>query len=418
MNEQQLRTALNLIAEEEIGENSDMWNQIQSSLPDVTSRRFSRWNQVGRMAAVFIAVIVISTVGYALYQMGIGGDPGLISVSDRVTPLDLTASVNGYDVNIKIPYAYADGHRIAVWWEVDHAPNLIVGWPTLRLFDAGGNEFGYADFLGGGGGGGGGSEDRVMFGSQVSFDATGIEGNPESLELRLVVELGSIDPGASREYMPGTGGGSGGGGGGTAAEGQTPQLTPVPPTNFEFTFAVPFIPAVKFTDVQSQTANDLEMTISELSYAPSITLAQICFDLPDEQEWAPFIPDTTIIIPEPLNAASFFAAEDPNEKGQRCGNLSIMTPLPYDEENKTFTLTVTRLESWQNMTPELMEEFRLRAAEQGFEIKIQPGPKIGFEVVKYPDNLQGDYNFLVNEILQDVVGDRVEGPWEFVFTNK
>jgi len=70
--------------------------------------------------------------------------------------------------------------------------------------------------------------------------------------------------------------------------------------------ACPFYPAVKFAEAQTVTANDIAMTVGELSYAPSVTLARLCFQAPDDRPWQPVVSNTSISLPT-TNSASLVA---------------------------------------------------------------------------------------------------------------
>jgi hypothetical protein len=416
-NEEKARTLLKHLAEE-IPDDMDLWNDIQrKAKPAFTERRPA---QRSLRTVLITAAILVMIVGsaYAVYQtLNINAsDPGLQNVADLLTPLNLTQSLPDDDVNVTLVWAYADGHRVAVAFEIDYANTLLV--PTLvtgRLTDTSGTEYTSAQFLGFGGGGGGGGGERAFYGSTLSFDTTGITGNPESLSLHLILRADHTENAAEM------GGGSGGGGGGGGSA-QSDIFTTVEPFELTFDFEVPFIAARRSEDTVTQTVNGLSMSLSGVSVAPSVTLGRLCYDLPDDgRDWRPAL---VRLDGEGIREDGGFMPDETLISEQTCGNLTLFTP---NLRGDTLLVEIPYLLAQADYTQERADQFLEAMRARGFEVELNPPPSnhsdtsVGvpepgwnFIINQVPEDLQTvDYYPIVYAMQIEAFYDRIEGPWRF-----
>lgn len=416
-NEEKARTLLKHLAEE-IPEDMDMWNDIQRKAQPAL-RKANQPVYRSLRTVLIAAAILVMMVGsaYAVYQaLSINaGDPGLQNVADLVTPLGLTQSLPDDDVNVTLVWAYADGHRVAVGFEMDYANTLLVPMlVTGRLTDASGTEYPPAQFLGfGGGGGGGGGGDRLNYGSTLSFDTTRITGNPDTLSLRLTLSAEHTDNAFD------TGAGSGGGGGGFA---QPDAFTVVEPFELTFDFEVPFIAARRSEDAITQTANGLSMTLSDISVAPSVTLGRLCYDMPDDgRDWRPAL---VRLDGEGIREDGGFTPDETLVNQQLCGSITLFPP---NLRGDTLLVEIPYLLAQADYTQERADQFLEAMRARGFEVELNPPPSnhsdtsVGvpepgwsFMISQVPEDLQSvDYYPIVYAMQIEFFYDRIEGPWRF-----
>jgi hypothetical protein len=294
-----------------------------------------------------------------------------------------------------------------------HVPTLVTG----TLTDTNGTQFPSAQFLGFGGGGGGGGGERSFYGSTLSFDTTGIAGNPESLSLRLILRAdhtaNAFDTGG------GSGGGSGGGGGGSTLP---DTFTIVEPFELTFDFEVPVIAARRSEDAVTQTVNGLSMTLSDVSVAPSVTLGRVCYDLPEDgREWRPAL---VRFNGEGIHEDGSFTPDETLVSEQLCGNITLFTP---EVSGDTLILEIPYLLAHADYTQERADQFLAAMRARGFEVEMNspqpdrsditigvPEPAWSFTISQVPEDLQTvDYYPIVYAIQIEAFYDRIEGPWRF-----
>ncbi len=448
---QELQQILDAIAGEEIPETMNLWQDIRDRVTVPAAQPVRPVLRLSKVVLLLGILLIASTAAYAVYQAAQhGGDQGIMGVSEAnlITDLNLTQTLEDADVNITLKWAYADGHRIALGWEVDHAEGLGVPFPNaIRLFDREGNEFGPADFLRGGGGGGGGGGGRIIFGSTASFDATGIGDNPAELNLRAMLEFTSDNLPTEITGVGGSGG-SGGGGAGSGSDDSnavSPTALPEPvriaPFTIEYEFTVPFIPAIRVTGTQQVETSGVTMTLSNLSYAPSVTLGQLCFNSPEVgKRWYPIIQMQVGDLV--MDTGGFYPPDDLTferlaELEEVCGELVILAPLKVQAD--TVTLRIDRLQTDFVLTPERLDAFRqalidagidfelfeLEPGESGVDLKGE-GPYTMFldnrtvlQIRQMPD-LAGETDpySQVYRLIDDSLRDVLPGPWGFTLDLK
>lgn len=401
MDEQRLQQILADIAQEEIPDDMNLWNGIQAQINQPAPRR-----SVFRISKTLalVAVLLISSLAFALYnRTGRGGaDGGLIGIygSDLGVDLNLSRQING--ATISIPWAYADGNRIAVKYEIVRPKSVKLPPITeVILTNETGERIPEADFITTRGGGGGGNQSISTSYSTLNYSGSWVEGQPETLTLKLTMKFGSTAPDTTVI---------------------SPEVTAEPPIEqaqveaFEvvFDFEVPFIPAIKFDEKQEVMVNDVTMSINTLSVTPSITMASLCYDNPyPETLMLPYL-NPIEAYPTMFYPHDVHFAPHSTENGQICGELTLS--ILNDVEAEMFTLTINQLKSATPLiTAERVETYRQSMEEAGFEVNITQDTegKYIFNTVKVPEG-EDSYSLEV-AIYNEVFGASIEGPWTFTF---
>ncbi|MFN8528232.1 MAG: DUF4179 domain-containing protein [Anaerolineae bacterium] len=422
---QVIAQSLHHIAQEEVPEDMNLLPEVQARLGSMTRR-----SKVTRGLSLLMTLVVMlgAAMGvYALVYRQATGDPGIegARAADLVTDVNQSQTIDG--VTVTIDWVYVDASRMALGYSIT-APQGQEGTQYLtdmHLSDEA-NSFG---MMGGGGGGGGGSDTTRE--SQYSF-STGVQFNadaPSTLAMHLTLSVAPVPaqvPTGDQNGVGGAGGGGGGGGGGGFGYGGgDPNATPEPgihilsgdPGNpsawigpFEFAFSLPYYPALDLTfDDQSQTFNEVTITVDHMRVTPSATDVHLCYDLPDARDWMPVMTITTGEVTVPMTSWSGDEIPAPDAV-TRCGTLTFY--VPYTLTPTTFTVTVDGLEAVVGRTPERVEQFRQQLADQDIVIEITQADEEGFgyNLVSVPDGV--DVGALV-QAAYAVFSDHFEGRWEF-----
>jgi len=422
VDEQTLHQVLHEITQQEIPDDmNSLWPALQAQLDMQQPRRARRVTRLGWASLVVVLSLVISAGAYAFFQGGKHGDPGIdwIDQNDLVTRLDQSITLDG--VTVTLDWAYADAHRIALAYSAARADvgdnqgfTPEGGGHASCLLDDQGNEFLSPQMIGG-------VDDPSFFKADEYFDASIIQGTPGTLTLRyqLWMAIAPIPPTPSPDEASAGGGfgGGGGGGGGGSDSGPIhcgdpawlvtwisgPAVGP-----FVFDFTVPFYPAVTVEPAQTLTVNGVGVTLDEIAYAPSMTNARLCYDLPDESKsWAPFGGLET--SQGPIDWSSVTSGEPPAD-GRQCALIQF--PAPYDRQPATWTLTIDRIEAGLDVNPDNFEQMQALFAEYGITIEMhQSDGGFGWGAHLAEDS-EYDYGTALDGIMTRL-GLRVKGPWVF-----
>lgn len=438
MNQNQLHDLLDGFASTEIPDTMNLLKDIEARIqatPVIPTRPLLR---LSRTAAVLVA-LMFATVAYAVYQFRTesGGDTGIVTVGTQelITELGLIQTHPNADVNINIPWAYADGNRIAFGWNVDYALTYALPYvQSIEVLDAEGNPFSSVPFLiggGGGGGGGGGNETRAGYGSFITRNTTNIAGNPETLEITVVISISDTPSDYSFGLLGGgSGGGSGGssgggGGGGGSSDTAAPELLPVPLYEARFTFTVPFIPAVE-ASVENYTATNqgIDISLRNIRYAPSVTLAELCLPVQGFNTYKVVLasPENTQILLETSDASGTQLSEDGLTE---CRAVTIMGILA--DETGALNITIERLVSlitdW-DLSDDSFNTFVEAVQAEGFkaEVVVEKNADGGFNI-NIMNNLETGEDAMqiynrVNELAEEYMAEIVSGPWDFAIALK
>lgn len=406
MDNNEIRSSLQRISQQEIGDDMNLWPAIQEQLSATPNRRTRRMLKIARYTAILAALLMFTAIGYALYQAS-NVDVGLND--DMVTVLELTQTVE--DVTVTLDWAYADANRIAIFYSTAHEASLNPGNAVqVTLRDSSGHEF--LPFFGGGGGGGGGSDSLVISSANSNFDASIIEVTPEALDLTLEIVYG--DP----AMPPGAPGGRGGGGGGGGGNGPAPVATPEwdgVERRFEFEFTIPFIPATPYeAKTNPVEAEGITIRLASTSITPSFLSAQICLNLEANDLAGSWAASSYVRVDDiPYMLSSRKSAE--LDSGESCYTLETAAPL---EPEQDLQLVIDYLYVPEpNYTEERVEDFVQNMADAGFDlinVEIFPGGGLGFGTEGSLSEADASgYNRAIEDNKRIFYDQIVDGPWVF-----
>jgi hypothetical protein len=182
MDKQQLSRQLHRLAQEEIPDNMNLWPRIQGQLKRKSKpRSFS----LAYALSAFVMISLVGIGGFIAYRSASVTTQEAVSPS-QASDLNIVQTIGG--VTMSLDWAYADAHLISLQYSVIYNPQEVTlpdfGMVSLRTADG----LILPQDNNGGGGGGGGDDTSVRFTNQVNFDASAIQGNPESLDLVLLVQ--------------------------------------------------------------------------------------------------------------------------------------------------------------------------------------------------------------------------------------
>lgn len=349
MKEQQMTQILHEIAEQEVPGSVDLWPAIQARVQP--RHRPSRWARVmpaTRLGWAFLALTLFLAFGAVTYSVApvverlFQQEAGLrhVEQADLVQELNLSQRVDG--VTVTLERAYADANRIVVGFTIKGPNGQRYDAHRLTLTDAAGTVFsgtigygvtGQSDIL------------QVSLppgeGAYVlAFDAAPVQGTPEELDLRLMMEVVKLalppvapEPSPTLEGPP-------------AEPPMAVVLEPLPTPEeeaivgpFTFDFSVPFIPGRVAEVNQTVEAAGVAVQLERVVVTPSETRAYLRFDPPGEAEmrWAPIV---MFKAPgEKSQSQSYFAySVNDDSPIHQCGLLASL----YDQRGE-WTLTVTEL---------------------------------------------------------------------------
>jgi len=397
-------------------------------LPQIHTQleRVSRRSRGLTLLLTVIIMFGVVTAVYAVVNGQIGLDPGMegVDAANLVTDLNLSQTVDG--VTLTLEWAYIDAHRVVMGYNIvapEGSPAGLSYSTDVHIYDEANSFIGEGG--GGGGGGGMGRTSQYQFSYGIDFP----NGLPDELTMHVDIDATPNDPLPPGASGGGYGSGSGGGGGISGGEGDAaldplPEFTPEPgvrmsmgmmPTEstvgtFAFTFTLPTYPAIELTPDQSVESNGLEVTLDRLSVAPSMTIAHLCYDLPDGRDWTPAlrlqVDDGAMLTANGWGVDTLPMPEDT----RRCSSYSFYAPYIYAES--TFTLSFTRLSTSASYTPERAEQFKEMLAAQGVEVNIleATGEGFNYEITSQPD---GDVGALIQAAMDEAFQDHFEGEWVY-----
>lgn len=379
------------IASQEIPDDMNLWNDIQTKLPTPRKATYRHALTLTRVAAIGM-LLLVSAVTYGFYQQVISGDPGLEAVSraNLITYFNETRTIEGpYNFEVSLEYAYADANRIVIASSAkgSAASRLELRlYPDVNLYTEDGEEIPYLP-LGGGNGGGGGPYDPeeiivTEVSGQVMFDSSALQVTTKEIPLVLEFVMGY----STTET-----------GGGMLIGGTT-----------QFNLTLPFNPGRVMDTPQTVTANGLEITLQKVVVAPSLTRIELCYQDPEPEGvvWSLYgsidVDDKPIIPMQSLNA--IWDAEI--IEAQPCQLINLTQSL-MDAEGE-WQLTLTKLALVGSEDPNRVAN---RMAEAGYEIEVIPqeGGSFGYY---YTDPNVGEY---LDQVLTEE-RESIEGPWVFTFT--
>jgi hypothetical protein len=409
MDENQIKQALAAIAEQEIKDDMNIWPHVKTALSAQTSPQHRTIFKLVQIAAMFVIVVAVSAMTYAVYQGLINADKGLEAVDrdNKIVYFGQTKPVvptnsqtpTDYDLAVTLDYAYADANRITVSFTASGkapASKSVAVYSNATLLDANGQELSRMPLLGsgggsGGGGGGsgsGGSEDPIVeFNNSLTanFDASSITDNPANIDLQLKVEVAY-----------------------TSADTQGGMLLAGTST---FDFSLPFNPGRSAEVNQTVNAGGLDMTLRKVTVSPSLTRLEVCYEDASRDNYTA-VPFGTVaingetIVPETELTLSGLAGK-PLDADDACRAIDIPDALQNESGDWTITITSLRLRGSENLQQVAAE------LKQQHNIIITPQPEGGFSYDTPPDGDQELWDS-IDQIIADAQ-ETVEGPWTFSF---
>jgi hypothetical protein len=333
----------------------------------------------------------------------------------------VVASQTIKDVTVTLNWAYADTNRLAVRFTIAGVklPDGIrgsqqTGLREVRITDAQG-----ARLLG---------SEATQFqpgrepGTWVLTTSFGQSSHPfqdQVLNLTLTVGLGGFTtPAIPMGYVltPGP-----------IPDSLMEQVAPI--GDFTFHFTIPVYPAVRLEPNQAVKTGPVTMTLKSLSVAPSLTAAVLCYNLPDNGDWAP---EAVVAMggnePVPANGGGLYGASKQEMASQtsRCWSVDFLIPYPASDDQDVLrqffhnpshlTLRVDSLHTSVHYDLAAMKTGQAELKKQGIEIDWSCPGRCGTE---------GGYNIRVTKApagmtvpealarFDKYLQRRVEGPWTF-----
>lgn len=258
-----LKHTLKKRADKDIPEMTTLKDRILAQTTPNTITHKSPMRLRRRWSAALVLVLIISTSAvYAFTQLFVQPDAGLQAV--QPTTLNITQPINGTNpdsaiqsLNVTLDYAYADRNRIAAAYKLtieaaSDAGLQIFSNPTLT--DSAGNSYLWIPSSGEQNTSPSENGETIVHSGIMSFDASGITGNPSALGLQLRLEVAystAADP------M------------GMALFGET-----------TFNFNVPFNGGRVLTLDQTVNGTAQNIHLQKAVITPSLTRLEVCFSNP------------------------------------------------------------------------------------------------------------------------------------------
>lgn len=355
MKKEKISQTMNIIAEETVPANLDLWPQIQSKLQPPHDRPF--WlgliptTPLGRGIAAAMLVLLFGGVAYAvgpLVSQLFQAEAGLkhVQETDLVQPLNLSQTIDG--VTFVLDQAYADGNRVVLGYTVISPEDQQYAPQRETLMDLSGvvlpPMLGYGD--------GAGHYIR-------SFDASPVQATSHRLDLRLVIYAEEFTlPPEAVELLKAFSQPDG-----SVAEIPDSLIEKLPPKPkgktvgpFTFSFSIPFLPSRRIEIQQVFETADASVRLERIVITPSETQAFICLKPPpDGAHYTEWIPITALDTGEGesiANAASYTLSQTEHEVCHR-----LFFPYPLAGRSGQWTLTVTELVGFSQEDP--MQQRRL-----------------------------------------------------------
>ncbi|MCA9907345.1 MAG: DUF4179 domain-containing protein [Anaerolineae bacterium] len=397
MDEKQLKQLLEDIAYEEIPDDMNVWHEIRQQVETTNPRAMRRGFRLVRIGLLAALLVLATAAAYAVYQGLIGSDPGLDAVNQAnlVTTIDETQAVGGdYNWSVTLHYAYADANRITIGYTVTgEAParEQIRPFTNPLLKDSVGREYTWLP-VGGGGGGGGGSGDPdelIQFEDNLgaSFDASIIDGAPESLDLTLTIQLAYANDAARAAYGPNV---------------------MLPAGEATFDFSVPFIAGHSYAGPQAASASELEMTLQNVVVAPSLTRLDLCFAAPPSENGRPWNAFVNVTVDDAMVVEDFQLlppiVPDPDSDCQQY--IMPLSLVDYVESGE-WTLNVTTLRAADSENVDIVAQ-RMHD-EAGIDVTPH---EMGGYMFNEPQPDMAEANAALARILAEEQ-QSIDGPWVF-----
>lgn len=405
---ERLTHILHTIAEREIPNDMDRSREIHAAIGAKQSsmtRQRQMIRQVALVAILLMLLLMSGIIAYAAIR-ALQGDPGLEGAESQglVQVIDESQTIEG--VTVTVEKAYMDANRIAVWYTIadlvlpegevhGNYINLGVHHPAdLSRLNTGATS-GVVDTL----------EDG-SFSGLITIDHQ--EPVPENgiYEIVFRVEIGGenawvyvFPPGEPFQGPP--------------PEEYRYEMPYVGP--FDFTLALNASEPVELTPDETQVSNDVPMTLKLLRITPSQTVVQVCYTMPNAQDWQP---NMTVMIddeeglPAGYSVMGGKAALAPDIL-DRCVEMNFL--VAYAPDSERITILIDRLHtSVPEPSPDVLAMTKTRLAEIGIVIEfIMENHGMRWEIIDAPDDMTETE---VGDAVWEAMRERYEGEWRFEIT--
>jgi len=219
---------------------------------------------------------------------------------------------------------------------------------------------------------------------------------PDKINLTFSLTLGDLLPSQGGVLLP------------KGSPKPADYIDPVGPFNFDFT--VPLYPAIIVKQAQTIQVKGLSMTLQQVIVTPTKTTAQICFKLPDSQDW---IPEGTVTLGDNVG---YFAGGSPVDgkvapaKGiNRCSALAFS--VFHDTKPTTLNVNIDHIATSLGEGPDDWNKIKAELAKRNIKIEVVSVPHaLSVNVLSVPEGV--DYDQAVIEA-REALGNWLQGPWTF-----
>lgn len=368
----------------------------------VSSSLFSRRALIRRLVPAVLAaglVGVLPVSAQTIPPYGTGVEPLL--EAGLMTVVDQTSEADGMQVTIQ--YAYADTQRIIVRLKLsgDYEQVLQDNMPNLVLRDDTGYQFGYnamqpvlrvddeqAEIF------------DAIFYTQAAFQ--GIDGEVDIIDDYLNDKGEGIDLQLDLGFTPLSALGM------VLDAAEALEKSPVGP--FGFVFTVPIYHAREIKPMETITVADIAMTLERVTVAPSETEVQVCYSLPDAQDWQPWIELTADGVPAPLTGGNLVGLPTLDDT-ERC--IEQRFAVLIGDTTESLTVDIDRLQTSVPDAPEAWEGFVAELETLGIKAEAFPERGAYFSIESTPEGMTDAELGEIIDAARENMRQSIAGPWTF-----
>ena len=367
-------------------------------MPSMTKRTTARRALLAAMFTL-LAFTILPASAQEFPPFGTGVQP--LVDAGLMTPVDQTMEADGMQVTIQ--YAYADTQRIIVRLKLsgDYQQVMQDNLPNFVLRDDTSRQFGYsamhsvareddelAEFY------------DVIFYTQTFYQP--IDGEFEIIDGYLDTYGDSIEVQLDIGFTP------------MSALGlvldavDALEQSPVGP--FGFIFTMPIYPAREVKPVETLTVGDIAMTLERVTVAPSETEVEICYTLPDVQDWQPWITLTVDGVDAPVSGGNLVGMPTLDDT-ERC--VEQRFGVLVSDELDVLTVTIDRLQTSVPDDPDAWEGLVAELETFGIEAEAFPERGTYFSIESTPEGMTDAELAEIIDNARENLRQSVDGPWVF-----
>jgi len=290
MKERYFSRTLNQIVKQEVPASLDLWPAIRTQ---VRSQHRTAWwarlkpaTGLGWALTALIISLVFGAVAYAaapavmqLFRQA----PILpeVAQADLIHELDVSETMG--DVTVRLERAYADANRVVIGFTIQGPDGRRFELNQLALTDAAATVLPWVHGYGAAG------ESEILDlslppGEEAHahvFDASSVSGEPETLDLRLTMDLEALPSAPEAPDSTSATAGSLNDPPASTVVGLQPMPSGLTTGRFEFEFSVPFIQGRAIEVGQTVETASVAVTLEKVVATPSETRATLCFEAPE-----------------------------------------------------------------------------------------------------------------------------------------